>query len=45
MLTDFLHFSAYIMWISINHNDVHGPKSAKFGEEAKQENPAEGLAS
>lgn len=29
--------STYIMWKSIQHNDVHGPKSAKYRDEASKE--------
>ena len=33
--------SAYIMWKSIKHNNIHGPKSAKFRDEANKEKSVE----
>ena len=46
-LTNLFPDSAYIMWKSINHNDIYGPKSTKYrssspikGEEASLDLPA-----
>lgn len=38
----FSFVSAYIMWISINHNKIHGPKSSKFRGETSKESVENG---